>query len=322
MADPITGASASQPTLGSRLTLWLHGHRDEAKRSWLDLWRSPLNALMTLLVIGVALALPATLQVALKNGQQVAGGIAQSTQITLYLHHRVSESSGRQLSDRLATDPAIETTHYITREQALSEFKTASGFGEALNYLNDNPLPAVIIVTPKSEYKTPEQAGFLLSKLRALPDIEQAQLDMDWLRKLQALMQTGQRAVIVLSVLLGLAVILIVGNTIRLAIQNRRTEIEIFKLVGATDAFIRRPFLYNGLWFGLVGGVLAWMMVVIALMWLDSPVHDLAGLYDSDYRVSGLNSEDVLRLLGFGTLLGLGGSLISVNRHLREIEPR
>jgi len=322
MAEAPSGARASQPTLLSRLTLWLHGHRDDAKRSWLDMWRAPLNALMTLLVIGVALALPATLQVALKNGQRVAGSIEESTEITLYLQNKISESAGRQLSVRLSADTAVAKAQYITREQALSEFKTASGFGDALNYLNDNPLPAVIIVTPKPDHKTPEQAGFLLSKLRSLPEVEQAQLDMDWLRKLQALMQTGQRAVIVLSVLLALAVILIVGNTIRLAIQSRRAEIEVFKLVGATDAFIRRPFLYNGLWFGLVGGVLAWLMVVIALLWLDNPVHDLAGLYGSDFRVSGLSQEEVLRLLGFGTLLGLGGSLISVNRHLREIEPR
>lgn len=322
MADPISGARASQPTIMSRLTLWFHGHRDDAKRSWLDMWRTPLNALMTLLVIGVALALPATLQVALKNGQRVAGSIDDSTQITLYLQNKVSESAGRQLRDRLSTDNAVAKADYITREQALAEFKTASGFGDALNYLNDNPLPAVILVTPNASNKTPEQAGFLVSRLRSLPEVEQAQLDMDWLRKLQALMQTGQRAVIVLSVLLALAVILIVGNTIRLAIQSRRAEIEVFKLVGATDAFIRRPFLYNGLWFGLIGGALAWLMVVIALYWLDTPVTELAGLYGSDFRVSGLGSEEVMRLLGFGTLLGLGGSLLSVNRHLKEIEPR
>jgi cell division transport system permease protein len=276
---------------------------------------------MTLLVIGVALALPATLQVALKNGQRVAGNINDSTQITLYLHNKINESDGRRLADRLNSDTAIATATYITREQALHEFKTSSGFGDALNYLNENPLPAVIVVTPADSHKSPEQAGFLLSRLRSMSEVEQAQLDMDWLRKLQALMQTGQRAVIVLSVLLALAVILIVGNTIRLAIQNRRTEIEVFKLVGATDAFIRRPFLYNGLWLGLVGGVLAWMMVVIALLWLDNPVTELADLYGSSFRVTGLSSEEVLRLLGFGTLLGLGGSLLSVNRHLKEIEP-
>lgn len=322
MADLPTGAVLSKPSFVSRFKMWLHGHQDDAKKSLRDLLGTPFNSLLTFLVIGVALALPTTLHVALKNGQQVAGSFEGSSQITLYLKDSTNEAAGKALAQRLQTDEQIASAHYQSREQSLAEFKRLSGFGDALDYLDENPLPAVVIVQPALGIKDTEQVELLLSRLNVLAEVQEAQLDLAWLRRLQALMQVGERVASALALLLGLAVVLIIGNTIRLAIQNRRAEIEVIKLVGATDAFIRRPFLYSGLWHGLCGGVLAWTLVSLALWWLDEPVSQLAGLYQSQYRVVGLTFAEVLRLVAFATGLGLGGSWLSVTRHLREIEPR
>ncbi len=322
MAEFPTGAVLSKPSLVSRWKMWLHGHQDDAKRSLRDLRATPFNSLLTFLVIGVALALPTTLHVALKNGQQIAGSFEGSSQITLYLKDSTSEAAGQALAQKLNRDEQIASAVYQTREQSLAEFKQLSGFGEALDYLDQNPLPAVVIVQPAEEVRLPDQIELLLSRLNVLSEVQEAQLDLAWLRRLHALMQVGERVATALAFLLGLAVVLIIGNTIRLAIQNRRAEIEVIKLVGATDAFIRRPFLYSGLWYGLFGGVLAWLLVSLALAWLDNPVRELAGLYQSHYRMIGLSFAEVLKVIAFATALGLGGSWLSVTRHLREIEPR
>ena len=322
MAELPSGAVLSKPSLISRFKMWLHGHQDDAKKSLRDLLVTPFNSLLTFLVIGVALALPTTLHVALKNGQQVAGSFEGSSQITLYLKDSTSEAAAQALVDKLKRDDQIASAVYQSREQSLAEFKQLSGFGDALDYLDENPLPAVVIVQPALGIKDAEQVELLVSRLNVLSEVQEAQLDLAWLRRLQALMQVGERVASALALLLGLAVVLIIGNTIRLAIQNRRAEIEVIKLVGATDAFIRRPFLYSGLWHGLFGGVLAWILVSIALWWLDDPVNQLAGLYQSQYRVIGLSFGEVLKVIAFATVLGLGGSWLSVTRHLREIEPR
>lgn len=316
------GASTARATVWSKFKIWCVVHFEEARRSWQDIWRSPLSSLMTLMVVAIALALPASLTVALKNGERLADQVQSSSQITLYLKSSVSEAQAQELLQKLRRDASILDVQYMTREQSLAEFKTQSGFGSALDYLDDNPLPAVITVTPTLASNEPQAADVLLTRLRAYSEVDQAQLDMQWLRRLHALMQLGRRAAMILSLLLGMAVVLIVGNTIRLAIQNRHTEIEVFKLVGATDAFIRRPFLYSGLWFGIIGGLLAWGMISAALWWLDSPMATLADLYQSDFRAHGLSLDDILRLLAFGGVLGLGGSVLSVNQHLRSIEPR
>ncbi|HEX4911289.1 MAG TPA: permease-like cell division protein FtsX [Permianibacter sp.] len=322
MAELPSGAVLSKPSLLSRFKMWLHGHQDDAKKSLRDLLVTPFNSLLTFLVIGVALALPTTLHVALKYGQQVAGSFEGSSQITLYLKDSTTEAAAQTLVDKLKRDDQIASAQYQSREQSLAEFKQLSGFGDALDYLDENPLPAVVIVQPALGIKDAEQVELLVSRLNVLSEVQEAQLDLAWLRRLQALMQVGERVASALALLLGLAVILIIGNTIRLAIQNRRAEIEVIKLVGATDAFIRRPFLYSGLWYGLFGGVLAWVLVSVALWWLDDPVNQLAGLYQSQYRVIGLSFGEVLKVIAFATVLGLGGSWLSVTRHLREIEPR
>ena len=217
--------------------------------------------------------------------------------------------------------PEIATVNYISREQALVEFTRLSGFGEALKALDDNPLPSVVVVTPALLHTSPAAAEKLLSRLKTLNHVDLAQLDMQWIQRLYAIMDIIQRTVEVLTILLALGVILVVGNTIRLAIQNRRDEIVIIKLIGGTDTFIRRPFLYSGFWYGLLGGLVAFCFVAVSVASLSGPIEQLAGLYRSQFSLHGLDLGTTLTLAGASILLGLSGSWLAVGRHLREIEP-
>ena len=286
-----------------------------------QLSRRPFSTLMTTAVIGIALAMPAGLQVLLVNVQQVVSGWDGATQISLFLKQNTSESRALGLADKLRAQPEIAMVDYISSDQAMEEFRRLSGFGDALNALNENPLPTVLVVHPTLVIRSPEQVADLLQQLKSRPEVDLAQLDMQWVKRLFALMEIGKRGVWVLATLLALAVLLVVGNTIRLAIQNRRDEIIIIKLIGGTDAFIRRPFLYTGFWYGLMGGAIAYGLVEISLWMLKAPVKNLAGLYSSQFSLESLDLVTVAILLGCGTLLGLFGSWLAVGRHLRAIEP-
>jgi len=288
-----------------------------------QLVRKPVSSLLTCAVIGIALALPAGLHLLLGNAQSVASGWDGTTQISLFLHGRIDESTGRALAERLERESDVAAASYVSREAALAEFRELSGFGEALTALEENPLPAVVVVRPDARaVGGPASIEALRERLATLPEVEVAQLDMEWVKRLYALMDIGRHGIWFLGGVLGLAVLLVVGNTIRLAIQNRRDEIVITKLIGGTDAFIRRPFLYTGFWYGLIGGFIALALVAAGFWFLQEPVHQLAGLYGGGFRLEGLNASATLLLLGAGTALGLGGSWVAVGRHLREIEPR
>lgn len=286
-----------------------------------QLWRTPFATLMTTSVIGIALALPAGMQVLLKNAQQLSSGWDGASQISLFLKRSASDERAQALAQRLRDMPGIGGVRYISRAQALDEFRQLSGFGDALTALDDNPLPSVLVVRPALQASTADATQQLLAKLRALPDVDIAQLDMQWVKRLFAIMDIVRRGVLVIGALLALAVVLVVGNTIRLAIQNRRDEIVVIKLIGGTDAFIRRPFLYTGFWYGLFGGLIAYTLISSALLAVSGPVQYLAGLYTSQFQLSSLDFSTAALLLAASVLLGLAGSWIAVGRHLRDIEP-
>lgn len=320
--NPLKGAQVSQgSTFISRLKMGLRQHGLECQKGIAEIFRAPLSSLMTIAVLAIALALPAGFHVFLKNAQSVSSGWDNATQISLFLKLTISEQQAIGLRGELEKSPKIAQVDLITREQGLVEFRELSGFGEALSFLEENPLPATLVVTPAAAFSDPDTSEVLLAELQALPEVEMAQLDLQWVRKLYSMMAIAERAVSALGLLLGIAVLLIVGNTIRLAIQNRREEIQIIKLVGATDAFIRRPFLYSGIWYGIFAGMLAWIMVNISVYWLKEPVRNLAGLYQSQFQLSGLSFLEALQLIGVATVLGLIGSWLSVGRHIRDIEP-
>lgn len=286
-----------------------------------QLSRHPLSLLMTTAVIGIALALPTGLHVILKNAQQLSGGWDGASQISLFLKQGTSDSQARRLSRQLEELPEIHTITYISREEALSEFQRLSGFGDALKALKENPLPAVLVIQPVFNGNSNAATERLLQRLRLDPRVDVAQLDVQWVKRLYTVMEIIRRGIYVLASLLAIAVLLVVGNTIRLAIQNRRDEIVIIKLIGGTDAFIRRPFLYTGFWYGLFGGVIAWLLVTISMWLLNEPVEKLAGLYQNSFSLHGLNIQTTGTLLLSSILLGLIGSWMTVGRHLREIEP-
>ena len=187
--------------------------------------------------------------------------------------------------------------------------------------LDKNPLPAVITVTPTPRYSTPVGARELLTKLEREPEISFGRLDIEWLERLQAVVRLLERTVMAIAALLVLAVVLVIGNTIRLAIMNRRSEIEVMKLVGATEAFIQRPFLYTGIWYGVIGGILAWLIINLLVWYLDSALAELLGLYGSQLEMKSLTFIELLQLVGLASFLGWLGSYLSVRQHLRSIEP-
>jgi len=315
------GASSQKIGFGSRLKMFIHLHRQEIKNSFNSLFKTPIASLMTLAVLGIALALPGGLQVILKNSNMLSEGWDGASRFSLYLHDSVKDSAAQSLENRLRARSDIAEVELISRKQALEEFQSISGLGDALQQLEENPLPIVLEILPAESHSTPQATQFMLDEFHKLPEVELAQLDMQWVKRLYYLLELADRAVLALALLLGVAVLLIVGNTIRLAIQNRREEIEIIKLIGATNAFIRRPFLYTGLWYGIGGGIFAVSLIGMSLWWLSGPVSQLAGLYESGYRLTGLSFIETLQLLGFSTLLGLVGSWISVTRHLSQINP-
>jgi cell division transport system permease protein len=304
----------------SWLTRWLQEHARVVFATLGRLWREPVATLLTIAVIGITLALPAALHVAVGNLSAISYSWEGSLQASLFLKDRVSAHDGLALTESLQRRRDVARASYISREQSLAEFRELSGFGEALDLLVENPLPAVIVVTPQREL-TRDGIEQLLQELSGVPEVEVAKLDRKWLDRLYAILGIVERTVLVIAALLALAVIVTVGNTIRLDIENRRDEIVVLKLIGAPDSFIRRPFLYTGLWYGLAGGALAWGLVQGALLLLSAPAQRLAGLYESSYQLTGLTLHGSLIVLGAGVLLGVLGSIWTVSRHLDEYEP-
>ena len=287
-----------------------------------ELVRSPLSNMMTIAVIGIALALPTGLHVLLQNVQQVTAQWDGAAQISLFLRQNTTDKQLGRLSTLISKRRDVNSVTTITRDAALEEFRTNSGFGDALDALEDNPFPPVIVVYPTARADNIESVQAMLKAFNKRPEVEHAQLDMQWLKRLYTIMDIGRRGIWVLATLLSISVLLVVGNTIRLAIEARREEIEIIKLIGGTDAFIRRPFLYTGFWYGLSGGLISWLLITSSLWLLSGPINRLATLYDSSYSLVGLDAMSSLALLGASILLGLGGSWLAVTRHLHAIEPQ
>jgi cell division transport system permease protein len=276
---------------------------------------------MTAAVIGIALALPSGLYLLTDNLQRLSTQWDGNASFSVFLHKNVSLQQAQTLQNRLQQWPEIDSLQLITPEQALLEFRALSGFGEALDALDENPLPFVITIKPARAQSDAGSVALLLDKLRAFPEVELAQLDLQWVKRFNAIVDIVRRSIWVMAALLGLAVLLITGNTIRLEIQNRRDEIEITKLIGATNGFIRRPFLYSGFWYGVMGAVVAGLLVELAFLQLHSPVRQLAGLYQSGFSLQTLSLVESLALLVAGTSLGLLGAWLAVGRHLAAIEP-
>ena len=315
------GASLSRTDLRGHAKAWIQHHRLSAADSLMRVLDSPGSSVLTWLVIGIALALPVGLNVALDNVSQVSAGWDSPTQISLFLQGEVSPDRLRELEGEMDARQDVSKTRVISRDEALDEFRTLSGFADVLASLQENPLPDLILVTPDAALDGPAVSA-LREELQGNSDVAEAVLDMEWLQRLNSLMALSRRLVLAIGCMLVVGVMLILGNTIRLAIEGRRDEIVIVKLVGGSNGFVRRPFLYTGLWYGVGGGVLAALLVSAALWSLEKPISDLAMLYESAFQLSGLGVMGSLNLVILGGLLGLAGAWLAVSRHLARIQPR
>jgi len=285
-----------------------------------QLARAPIATALTLAVLGVTLALPTTLYVALDNLGRLGGDMQRGAQLSLFLKRGLGEDEALRLAQQLRAMREVASVDYISRAAALEEFRRLSGFGAALEALRDNPLPAVLVVRPVSD--DPAAAEALRGRLAALPGVELAELDLAWLKRLAAILDIAERAILILAGLLGAAVLLIVGNTTRLAVISRRNEIEVIGLVGGTAAFIRRPFLYSGLLQGFVAGLLAWLLVALSVWLVSGPVEQLTSLYGTPAGLRGLGLGGGLMLAVAGAALGWLGARVAVGWQLRRYDRR
>ena len=300
---------------------WFTRHAQSGIGALGTLSRNPVATALTVAVIGIALALPAALGVLVQSGRALAGGWADVRDFSVYLVPGVAVERAETLADELRGKPGVASVRLIPADAAAAELGKDPGFAGAMAALENNPLPHTLVVRPA---ETLDGAGLeqLGTEVRAAPGVELVKLDLQWVERLNALLDFLRRLGVMIGSLLVAAVIIVVGNTIRLDIQNRSAEIEVAKLLGATDAFVRRPFLYLGLWYGILGGALAVLILLAGLWALGGPVSRLAGLYGSSFALGGASGGSVLAVLAGGVLAGWGGAWLAVSRHLAAIQPK
>ena len=301
------------------LTVWMAGHGQSALSSLGRLIRRPIASAVTVLAIAVALSLPLVLYVILDNAQRAMGGLARNAQLTVFLRHDLDAMHTASVASELRQWDAVKHVQLITRAEALEEYRDMTGLDDVQELFEGrNPLPDLIVVTPRGD--KPERDALIALRDRVLTrsEVESVQLDLAWVDRLAAIIETLRRIVQVLFAMLGLGILLIVGNTIRLGIESRREEIRIIRLFGATDAFIRRPFLYTGLWYGLAAGVCACVLVGAATRLALGPVERLVALYSSDFALAGLHPLSASLAIAAGGLLGIFGAWIAVSRELDD----
>ena len=301
---------------------WFERHVQTMVGSLGRLWQKPFSTLLTVLVIGIALALPACLHVLVQNVRAASGGWSGALDVSVYMKQSASLAEAKSAADRIRKRRDVEDVTLVMADEALKEFKKNSGFGAALDALEDNPLPHALIVRPAESFRDPSHVATLTDELQQLPGVDVVQLDTEWVSRFNAILDVVRRIVLLAAGLFALGILVIVGNTIRLDIENRRDEIEVTKLVGGSDAFVRRPFLYNGVWYGLGGGAIAWLIVIVVITLLGEPVRKIAGLYGSGFALHGLGVEGSLALILGAIMLGWLGSFIVATRELRGIEPK
>jgi cell division transport system permease protein len=317
---PAQGAKPLQLTWQQKFGNYGRHHADTSRDALRRMVASPVPAFLTILVLAIALALPTGLYSVLKNVRSVMAGWADDqVRMSVFLKTSVADAEAERLVKQVAARDDVSRVTYVSREKSLADFAAWSGMGDVLAGLDGNPLPAVLIVQPRDV--SAAGADALRRSLATLAPVEEVQLDLAWVQRLQTGIEVIERLVKALGVMLAVTVLLVIGNTIRLAIENRRDEIVVIKLVGGTDAFVRRPFLHTGFWYGFVGAFVALAMVETLTAYLETPALELAKLYGSEFRLQGLSLKEGLTVIGSAILLGLGGAAIAVRQHLRDIEP-
>ena len=303
------------------LSVWATRHVSMAVGSLGRLARQPFASFMIILVIAVTLALPAAINLVVKNARSVSGSWDNALDFSVFLNQQLSQSEAENLAHLIGQRADVDAVELIIADDALAEFRQQSGFGKALDRLPDNPLPHTLVVRP-GPGNTSASLILLQEEISNLPETDHVQVDTEWVQRFHAILDIVRQAIAIGAALLGVAIVVIIGNTIRLDIENRRDEIEVTKLIGATNAFVRRPFLWTGFWYGLLGGLMALALVHYGLYMLEGPVARLSGLYQSNIAVSSLDLAESAAIVGVGVFLGLFSSWFTAARHMRRIEPR
>ncbi|MGJ8669590.1 MAG: permease-like cell division protein FtsX [Oceanococcus sp.] len=305
---------------GLSFEAWLQAHIRVAGDSLRRLRDNGLSSLVTILMMGCVLSLPTTLWVLTQNASLASQDWQRQFSISLYLSSSISQNQGEQLQQELLKDPIIERGEYLGRDKALEEFREYSGFGRALDLLEDNPLPAVIVLWPAPSTDAASLEAFL-ARVDARSEIDMAQADSSWLERLASLLAFGNNLIKIMGLMLGFTVVLVVANTIRFNIESRREEILVMKLIGAPDGFIQRPFLYSGTLYGVLSGLVACLGVAVTLQLLTPHLDALATSYGQPMQMSGLPLSDSLKLVALAAFMGWLGAWQSVWRNLSQIEP-
>lgn len=317
--------SRQTKSAGGNLIDKLYAYRDlHAHALFSSLGRlvaSPLNSIMTIAVLAITISLAGGFYLIMTNLQQLTGQLETSAKISLFLKDEISAAHADQFADQIKQNQDIQSVNVISKEQALAEFKTYSGFGSAINALKTNPLPIVIQVLPKNTLQNKQELENLLQGFQQAEEVDFAQMDMQWVERLQSIMAVAQRGAALLNLMLVFAVLFITANTIRLELHSRREEVVIAKLVGATNAFIQRPFLYTGFWIGFISGVIAWFIVTLMMLFLRYPVETLSGLYEGGFHLLFFSFTETLELIAISSLLGVLGSWAILMYQLQQARP-
>lgn len=302
------------------MTTWMWHHLDALRTTLARLARTPVATLLNVSVIGVALALPVGLYVVVVNLEVLARSLGSDPQLSVFLALDAGPAEVKRIAARLQQHPTVREARHVPRDQALKELKASTGLADVVDSLPGNPLPDAFVVLPRDP--SPAALERLREEVRGWPKVTHVQLDTEWARRLEAGLKAALLAVSLLATLFAFALVAVTFNTIRLQILTRREEIEVSKLIGATDSFIRRPFLYYGALQGMAGGLAAWAIIWAGVTILNGALAELSLLYAAQVALRHLSVEDSGSLLAFSAALGWFGSWLSVNRHLAAIEPR
>lgn len=326
---PIKAASPQPTTRGARTQrvswknryhAWRRHHRQVGSESLQRIRKHPIASGLTMLAIAISFVLPAMLWLAMSSVNALDGRLDDGSQMTLYMTPGTDNNVVERTAEQVRQTKDVIKVSVITADEGLAEFQKTLGLSLSSGQLHDNPLPAALIVTPQQRDASDIQA--LSAKLKALPGVDEVRMDLAWLQRLKAVKGLGNRLVMALGVLFGFGVVLIVGNTVRLSVESRRHEIEVITLLGATQGFVRRPFLYTGAWYGAGGGLLALLLLTLGRGWLSAPIRALAESYGSQYTLPGPGFSGSLLLFTCSILLGLLGAWVAVSHHWARIRPR
>jgi cell division transport system permease protein len=308
--------------MSNPLSILFERHAQSLLGSLGRLARQPFATFLTIAVIGIALALPAALYLVVKNLRAATAGLGETVQLSVFLEPETDEADAKKAAAAIAELSGVRQAELVSPDEGLAEFRKLSGIGDALDALAENPLPWLIKVHPSRPYDTAAAVEELAARLRETRHVDLVEADTAWVRRLHAVEDAIERFVLLVAAVLAAGVLAVVGNTIRLEINGRRAEIEVTKLVGGSNAFVRRPFLYSGLWQGLGGGLVALGLVFAGLLAIEPHVAQLAGAYGSQFTLRGPSPREWLFLLGGGSLLGIVGAWLAAGYHLERIEPR